>query len=197
MSQALYREEWMNDEELIQALISGDESAGVFLVSRFAPRILGYCSLIARDLAETDRELLCERAVEKAVDKIDRFDSSRGSFPAWLRGILRNELREWRRERPFVAEIQEGAVAAPSSEPAPDQEDLPVEEIVSDLVAKLAVTDQLIIRLRDLEGLPYGSIADALGVQEAACRQRHKRALSRLRDLANSPQTKQPKGGSQ
>jgi len=196
MSQPLNKDEWMNDDELIQALINGDEFAGVFLVSRYAPRALGYCRLIAPDVSETDRELLCEKAVETAVDKIDNFDSTRGSFPAWLRGILRNELRAWRRKSLPVTEIAEGAIAVPTNDQASDQEDLPAEEIVSELLGHLAVTDQLIIRLRDLEGLSYGFIADRLGVNEAACRQRHKRALARLRDLANSQQTPKPKGGS-
>jgi len=197
MSQPLNRGEWMNDDELIQALINGDEAAGVFLVSRFAPRALGYCRLIAPDVSETDRELLCEKAVETAVDKIDHFDSTRGSFPAWLRGILRNELRAWRRKSIPVTDIPEGGISVPTNERASDQEDLRAEEVVSELLGQLAVSDQLIIRLRDLEGLSYGSIADALGVNEAACRQRHKRAVERLKDLADSRQTPRPKGGSQ
>lgn len=197
MSQPLNRDEWMNDDELIQALINGDESAGVFLVSRFAPLVLGYCGLIAPDLSETDRELLCEKAVETAVDKIDHFDSGRGSFPAWVRGILRNELREWRRKKPAMTDIQEEAIPAPTSDREPDEDDLPAEGIVSELLDQLAVTDQLIIRLRDLEGLSYHSIAGALGASEAACRQRHKRAVSRLKDVANSRPNPHLKGGSQ
>jgi DNA-directed RNA polymerase specialized sigma24 family protein len=50
-------------------------------------------------------------------------------------------------------------------------------------LALLSKTDQLMIRLRDYEDLSYDAIATLLEVEAAACRQRHSRALRRLRDL--------------
>jgi RNA polymerase sigma factor (sigma-70 family) len=175
----------MDPDELVRALILGDSAAGAFLVSHYAPQLLGYAALLAGDLSETDRETLCETTVERAVEKIDRFDRSKGSFPGWLRGILRFEVKDWRRHHPIQVAFEEGSmpVEVPSeTSPLRPGEAEPAVS-AAQLLDELAPTDRLIIQLRDIEGLPYAAIADLLKVKDEACRQRHKRAMERLKSL--------------
>ncbi len=178
--------EWMVDDRLVQALLDGDEAAGAFLVSRHAPRLLGYAAVDAPDISETDRELIAERSVDRAVQKIEAFDHAKGTFPGWLRGILRNELREWRRTHPPSSELTETTQGSYAEIDAAQSKSLDAETMLARLLAHLSESDQLMIKMRNLEDLPYAFIAETLGVREEACRQRHKRALDRLRAVGGS-----------
>jgi RNA polymerase sigma factor (sigma-70 family) len=185
MSENPYATEDDLDAQLINSLRDGDGSAAAFLVSRHTPRLLGYAAAVANDISETDRELICEHVVETAAAKIDDFDPTKGSFPGWLRGILRNEIKSWRRRYPATVELDEQAIAAPSDDDQPPSADEPdPSAVLSPLLEQLAASDLLMIRLRDLEELPYSVIAESLGAREDACRQRHRRALQRLALLA-------------
>lgn len=173
----------MDEDELLASLLEGNESAGAFLVSYYAPQLLGYAHVVGPDLSVADRELVCERAVEKAVRRIGRYDPEIASFGSWLRGFVRHEILNWRRGHLPVSELNEetteavdrdGHSAAIGSLPDP-------ETVVKRLIAGLSATDQIMIALRDLEGLPFGEIAARLDATESACRQRHHRALARLR----------------
>lgn len=196
MSEHFYQAEDTYDRELVETLKAGDGSAAAFLVSRHAPRLLGYVAAIANDIPETDRELICERVVETAASKIDDFDPAKGSFPGWLRGILRNEVKSWRRRSLPRVELDEGVVAAdPGEAPPREIEETDPSAALEPLLVQLAPTDRLIIRLRDLEELPYSAIAAALDAREDACRQRHRRARNRLAALAATASTTTPDTG--
>jgi RNA polymerase sigma factor (sigma-70 family) len=185
MSRIPYDNEATGTDELVEALRNGDDAAGAFLVSRHAPLLLGYAGLVASDIPETDREMVCEVTVERAVDRIDQFNPQKGSFEGWLRGILRNEIKAWRRGRTAIDELDESRVAAPTVDaPTEARELVNAPAIVAELLAQLSESDQLIVRMRDLEEVPYSFIARVLDVREDACRQRHKRALERLQSLA-------------
>ena len=190
MSESRYGGEDALDAQLVDSLKEGDGSAAAFLVSRHAPRLLGYAAAIAVDITETDRELICERVVETAAAKIDDFDPAKGSFPGWLRGILRNEVKSWRRRSPATFELDEHAVAAPPDEDPPREvAETNPSAVLAPLLEQLAPAERLIIRLRDLEDLPYSAIAATLDAREDACRQRHRRALKRLAALAATGST--------
>ncbi|HVC78227.1 MAG TPA: sigma-70 family RNA polymerase sigma factor [Candidatus Micrarchaeaceae archaeon] len=173
-------------DRLIVELRSGSEQAGAFLVSQLAPMLLGYARLLAVDLSETDRELLCERAVERAVDRIDRYSADKGTFPGWVRGILRNEVRTWRRSMPQSVDFDEDFPLPRDNEETAESSGASQDAVtvVEQLLDALAPTDALIIRLHDIEQLTFKAIAAQLDVREDACRQRHHRALARLRKLS-------------
>jgi RNA polymerase sigma-70 factor, ECF subfamily len=176
----------LDENELIEQLKRGVEMAGPILLSRIAPRLLGYANLIAADLPQADREMLVENAVEDAIRKIDRFDPEKGTFPAWVRGFLRYAVKEWRRANPAGAALD--LDRAPGLAAPPDQG---VEAPASPEVAAIAAlvltspeTDQLLLRLRFAEGLSHRQIAERLGVTEGASRKRLERVLGRLRERA-------------
>lgn len=172
-------------DDLISRLENGDENAGPFLVSLVAPSLHGYARAIAGDLSDTDRERICELALERAVRRIDRFDPTKGSFLRWLRTFVRHEAGNWRRSNHALNELDENAVAS-DVEPEQLPEWRNAVAAIQHAVQGLSPTDQLIIDLRDREALSYADIASRVGATEDACRQRHLRALRRLKRAAES-----------
>ncbi len=174
----------MNTQTLVASAQQGEWLAGPLLVSRYLPRMLTYGRILAPDASEPDVEHICERAIERAVRRVDRYRPERGSFAAWLRGFLRHEVLEWRRTGHATVPLPD-SIAVPDP---PDDEELSIEirDSLARAVGQLKETDQLIIGLRDVEQVPYEHIASRLAVNVEACRQRHLRALSRLRRIAET-----------
>jgi RNA polymerase sigma factor (sigma-70 family) len=174
-----------DEAELLEAVRTGEPSAGPVLVSAVAPGLLPYAHSIASDLTTTDIELLCEVAVERAVEKIERFDPTRGTLSAWVRGILRMEIQAERRKRGAAPlPLREDLVAAVAAPPRVQEIPEEVVAAIGNLVRLLRQTDQIILQLRSAEEMPYQAISALLGADEAACRQRHLRACRRLAALA-------------
>lgn len=168
-------------DEVIRALREGSRWANTAMVTVVSPVLLGYAASVAHDLSSTDHEIAVERAIRRGVAQIDRFDRSRGTFPAWLRPFVRNEINEMRRQRGSMMEpLRDDAQEAEQPPPPSPEKELAVAALKSALES-LSDTDQLIILLRDYEQLDYDSCADRIGgVSAAACRVRHHRAVRRL-----------------
>jgi RNA polymerase sigma factor (sigma-70 family) len=180
LSQAAYNNRGMQNDDLVESLLDGDESAGAFLISRFAPLLLGYARLLGPDIPEADLEILCETAVEQAVNRIDRYDKTRGAFGSWLRGFVRHRVLQWRRDHVPTSELDEALLAAPTAEEPPQNDPPDAVLTLHRILEAVSPADRLIISLRDIEALPYAFIAEKLDATEEACRQRHRRALARL-----------------
>ncbi|MEV6623851.1 sigma-70 family RNA polymerase sigma factor [Amycolatopsis sp. NPDC051106] len=172
-------------QTLVDLAKAGVPEAGPYLVSLCGARLTHYASLIAPDLSAADREKVCEKAVELAVERITKFDGSRASFESWLRGFVRNVLRtQYRAGREIPTDPLE--MPEPRSEAGRPATQDSLNRRINDLVTNLSQTDQLIIQLRHYEALTYDVIAELLEVNPTACRQRHARAIGRLRHLIQS-----------
>jgi RNA polymerase sigma factor (sigma-70 family) len=177
----------MDDDELIRAARENEPYAGAFLVSVYGPKLAGYCRSIASDLSDTDREHVIAVGIERAVRRIETYDPARGSLLAWLRPFVRHATQDWRRSNLQLANVDIGALAEVTDIPAPSP---PTAETVSsateaviDAIPKLSTADQIILVLRHYEMYSVQDTADILKITADACRQRHHRALKRLRRL--------------
>lgn len=165
------------EAELVAKARRGEASAAPFLVSCFGERLLGYARAHAPDLSDADREQIVELSVEAGVRAIDKYDASKGSLEGWFRGQVRFRTLSWRRGHPRIAEIPDD-----SAVPAPELASS--ESAISALraaIGRLSHDDQLILALRNTEQIAFAEIAQRLGTSEEAARQRHHRAVSRLR----------------
>jgi RNA polymerase sigma-70 factor (ECF subfamily) len=171
---------------LIEQIRQGDETAGAVLVSIVAPRLLGYADLIGPDLPEADREMAVETAIETAIRRIDRYDESRGTFPAWVRTFVKHAVNDWRRRHPDGAPQELAGEPEQPAEPPDDADELVNPETVAlaAIVLSESEPNQLLIRLRFVEGLTHAQIAERLNVTEATSRKRLERLLARLRRTA-------------
>jgi RNA polymerase sigma factor (sigma-70 family) len=169
------------DDDLLRAARDGDDRAGAFLVSLYAPRLLGYARTIASDLNDADREMVCERAVELACRKIGDFDATKGSFAGWLRGFVRFGVLNWRRSSIATVDSPIESLDPPDSTPATP---LPEPDVraaqLAQAVRELPRQDQLLVALRYREQLPTSEIASRLGLSDDSVRQRLTRLRRRL-----------------
>jgi len=176
----------MDLEKLLTALRDGEDWAGPALVTLLMPMLLRYVEEIGSDMSQSEREEAVESAVLRSVDRIEQYNPDQASFPSWVRGFLRYAVADCRRKKGGIAEVPlDEALDLVSEDPA---ESVDTDEATHGLVwplLQLDVTDQVIIALRDFEGLTYAQCAERIGggVTEGACRVRHFRALKRLRDL--------------
>lgn len=178
--------------ELVNRARAGAPDAGPSLVSLCGARLAQYAHLVAPQLSDADRDEICERAVEHAVERIELYDDARGSFETWLRGFVRREIYELSRRVPSIAvatdQLEHLAVPSVTAQyHEPGNQTGFLQKLAHELkllIESLSETDQLMLMLRDYERLPYSSIAQRLGVSESACRQRHLRALARLRQMS-------------
>jgi RNA polymerase sigma factor (sigma-70 family) len=177
----------MNVEVLVEAARRGDRWAGPALVTLITPMLATYAGELGPDLTTYERETAIETAVLRSVERLDRFDPERGTFPSWVRGFLRYAVSDVRRKKQGVSEQLVADIPIGSVE---DREsDVEVENSPASLLGwellRLSVTDQVIIALRDFEQLSYESCAERIGggVTAGACRVRHLRALRRLERL--------------
>lgn len=171
---------------LIEQIRQGDETAGAVLVSIVAPRLLGYADLIGPDLPEVDRELAVDKALQTAIRKIDQYDESRGTFPAWVRTFVKHAVNDWRRRHPDGAPVKLVGEPEQPAEPPDDATELvnPQTIAIAAIVLSESEPNQLLIRLRFVEGLTHAQIAKRHNVTEAASRKRLERLLARLRRTA-------------
>lgn len=190
------------DEDLIRAAQAGQDHASAFLVSRYGPLVLGYCRDLAPDLSDADCECIVEIAIETAVRKIDRFDPARGRFGSWIRTFVLNAVRDWRRGHARLDSLDDDERRGPApatdalgipmtADPQathPDNEGVserlaPALEAVLETLPKMRPNDQVIIAMRNIEGRSVEATAASLKISPDACRQRHHRAMKRLKEL--------------
>lgn len=180
------REEDVSVEELLRLLREG-KPAGALLVSILGPSMTRYARTRATDLSDADLEAASELAIEKAAARVHLFDPSRGTFEAWVRGFVRNEVRNLRRASRSILQFLEEAFRLPDADEL-DIFDQPAAREGADRVATslagLRPGDVEILMLRRGQRLAYSKVARSLRISEPAARQRYLRALRRLRELA-------------
>jgi RNA polymerase sigma-70 factor (ECF subfamily) len=106
----------------------------------------------------------------KAYYALDRFDIGR-SFRPWLLQILRNQCRDMlrRRKAGFDVERMDGIMAErlPStSSPEKDHRRAEAREVLWKGLGRLSVDHREVLVMKELQGLNYAEIAEALGVPE-------------------------------
>jgi RNA polymerase sigma factor (sigma-70 family) len=146
--------------------------------------LLGYCRSLTPDLSDVDREMICEQAVEIAVRKIDVYDPGLGTFPGWLRGFVRNTVKNWRRaEGQRHPDHVEDLVltAGPPLAPVATPQTQAAAAALKKAVRALPEPDQVYLNLRYQQGLPTKQIAQLLGKSDAAVRQRLSRIQRHLK----------------
>lgn len=140
---------------------------------------------------DQDAADITQEVFMRAFRKLDRFEG-RARFTTWAYGIMLNIVRShWRRaKRRTVLPLPGGGAESDSSRTDPPAtNDGPAEvaerhEQVEDVRAAIAELDEHlreIIVLRDIEGLSYEELAEALGLEAGTVKSRLHRARQALR----------------
>jgi RNA polymerase sigma-70 factor (ECF subfamily) len=175
-----------NDTELFSAWMAGQADAGRTLISRHYPRILSFfCSKVpaeaARDLTQSTFETLCANA------KSFRGESS---FVTYLFGIarwklvdhLRREGKQRERFDPLRDSVEDLRVERSLGSLLQDRRD---EMTLVLALRKLPLDDQIILELRDYEGLTGRELAEIYGVKRTTMTARLSSARRRLAALVS------------
>ncbi len=172
----------MQDLELLRAWGDGDAAAGQELVRRHYASIYAFFlgkveRQLAEDLTQQTFEVLCRRRDEFRGDSAVR---------TFLFGIARNKL-----VRHFERRKSDRARFDPRGDPPPEV-GLPGtltslfaardrEMLVVQALRRLPLDDQLLLELKDYEGLTARALAQILGVPPGTVASRLHRARGRLR----------------
>jgi RNA polymerase sigma-70 factor (ECF subfamily) len=176
-----------DDRELVAAAARGDRDAYDELVRRHQGAMVNLAR--AMTAGDADAEDLAQEAFVRAWKSLGRFRGE-SSFRTWLHGIAVNVIRTHRGRLSRLRRY--------FHMPAAGTDDDPLERAsVGDGIEAAAVMRQAIDRalgalppelreavvLRDVQGLEYKEIADALGIPIGTVESRIFRARQRLRPL--------------
>lgn len=179
----------MRDDEqaLVARLRAGDPSAYAQVVDAYKDRLVTVIARVAG--AGPDAEDLAQDTFLKAFGAIGRFDGRSALF-TWLYRIAVNTARDWndhRRRRPAVPlHGPEGLLHEPADPGGPPDEAAVRREeraAVRRALQRLPEPFRTTLVLREMEGLSYEAIAEALDVSIGTVESRIFRARCKLRAL--------------
>ncbi|MFI5533031.1 RNA polymerase sigma factor [Kitasatospora sp. NPDC051853] len=164
------------EERLVVAAQEGDEASIAVLVSGAYPHVRRFAfSLCA---SSQDAEDAAQDAMIVLFRKVGTLRAS-AALASWMFRIVRNECL--RRARHLV----HSADAAPEAFVPSAEEDalagLEVERVAA-AVAALPDDQRRVLIMRDVQGLPGRTVADALGLSTAAMKSRLHRARAAVRE---------------
>ena len=170
----------MGDGELIDRLRRREQSGLEELSRRYGPLMRYILSPILPD--EQDREeCLCEAAL-LVWNKIDAYDSQKGSWTTWLTVLTRNAaLNRARGQRGGAEELSD---RLPSEEDSPEEALLRKERlaVLREAIRRLPWKEQLLFYRKYYYCQPTAQMATELGMTERAVEGRLYRIRKKLRE---------------
>lgn len=164
-----------DEQNLVKQAQGGDREALGKLWDQITPKLFGYLVNILKDkvLAED----IFQTTWLKALEALPQFRFRGTSISAWIFAIARNECRQHWRKGKRETEFIDNHV-----EPVGDfSEQVNDSLMVSQVLNKLSLDDQELLRLRYIADLPVNEIAKVLNINFVAVRVRLHRALFRAR----------------
>ncbi len=180
------------DRELIEAIRAGDPTAYRGLVERYQGRVYGLMCGMVKDREEA-RDLTQEVFI-KAYKNLDRFRLE-SSFYTWIYRIGMNlaidHLRKFSKRR--ASEYDDGIASRDSDgglaeghtrgDPGRNLERKQLNETIMSALQKLSEDHRQVILLREIEGLSYKEIAEALEIPEGTVMSRLYYARRKLQQV--------------
>jgi RNA polymerase sigma-70 factor (ECF subfamily) len=174
------------DEELVAAVLGGDDSAFGELSRRHKTRVFGLVSRFARNSA--DLEDICQDVFIQAFFKLGQFRRD-SPFEHWILRIATFKCYDYlRRKRRDRVDLSVDALLVSGYEPRAPQP-APVSPDVERLyaaLAQLSAKERLVITLLELEDRSVQEVANLTGWSVANVKVRAFRARAALRKLLDS-----------
>ncbi len=178
----------MEDPELIKKILGGDSAAYADIIRKYQGRILRLCASMLSD--EKEAEDAAQEIFLKGFYALGRFKSN-ASLYTWLYRIASNHCldllrKKSRRRTGSWDELSERLgdeaekLISGRDDGSGNQRQM---ELVQEVLERLEPDYRLILTLREMEGLHYEEIAQALNCTLDAVRGRLKRAREQFRDI--------------
>lgn len=187
----------LSDLDAVERARAGDHQAFRVLVERYQGRAYGLALRVLRD-EEQARDAVQE-AFFKAYRSLDRFEG-RSGFYTWFYRVVMNLCLDAKRREPagrLVEWDEEHAVQTPvgtgldavdpgyqrSTSPAVELERAELRQAVQQAIEDLPDDARRTLVLREVDGLSYAEIAEALGIPKGTVMSRLHHARRRVRAL--------------
>lgn len=180
----------------VRAAQHGDEEAFRHLYDLYFDRI--YSFIFFRIHHKEVAEDLTEDVFIKSWTRISSVQAE--SFGGWLYSIARNTLIDHYRKQKDTVDLSEIEDLIESPQNVVDETDLQLnQKILLDLIRKLTPEQQIIMKLKFLEGMENEEISEMISKSEGSIRVVQHRAIQRLQELmaehlagrSNAPSPKQ------
>ena len=175
-----------SDADLVQQAQRGRREAFGLLVERHQDYVYNsVCYLVG---SGQDAEDIAQEVFVSAYKALGRFEG-RARFTTWLYGIMLNSVRSyWRRCRKMTVlsagggDEDDPAAQVPAKQDGPAEMSMRAERVQAVRAAIAGLSDDLreIIVLRDIQGLSYDELAEALELPDGTVKSRLYRARQEL-----------------
>ncbi len=197
----------MDEKSILAKARKGDIKAFEHLVSSYERRV--YLTALHSSASPEDAADITQEVFLRAWRSIESFRGDSG-FATWLFRITANMCVDFARRKQSQPQTQPIEMEDEAERPLPDTGPTPEEhlenlELGRELAAALEEISEdhrRIVLLRDISGLSYTEIADALEISEGTVKSRLSRARLALRDILlrrgnilRSPASKSTEGG--
>ncbi|MGD9345576.1 MAG: sigma-70 family RNA polymerase sigma factor [Candidatus Aminicenantes bacterium] len=175
----------MDEKDLVQKSQEGNEDAYGVLVERYKTKVfnMAYSLTLNREVADD----LAQEVFIKAFYALPGF-KGKAAFSTWLHQITVNHARDYLRKSsrikqvPFEETKSEHSGHEDEAEKREREEELAWrKKIVHETIASLPPKYQIILSLRDIQGLPYEEISRVLKISSGTVDSRLHRARKMLK----------------
>jgi RNA polymerase sigma-70 factor (ECF subfamily) len=171
--------ETSEEEQWILRARAGEEAAFAWLLARYRPRVVRLAAHVLRRPAEA--EDVAQEAFIRAFRKIRAFRGE-GRFYTWLYHIVLRVCLDRQRTARWHKEVSDPSQDRPAPVTSPT-EAVDMRLLVARLLDNLSPPMRAALVLRELEGLEYEEIAEALEIPVGTVRSRLNAARAQFRGL--------------
>ena len=175
----------LSDDEIIAAVLAGDDEAFSVLVSRYTAK---YSRFAARMLgSREDGEEALQDAFVRAYRSLRKRDGT-AAFGPWFHSILVNQCRTAATRRANRLRMLVDDEGALEQAIAPAQAGSAEKSEIELAITKLEIGQREVFLMKYVEDMSYDEIAEVTGVGVSALKMRVKRTADRLRELLGEMQ---------
>lgn len=176
----------MQEQEMLELIRQRDPKGAEELLRHYGP-LMRYIICAILPNRQDQEDCLSETAM-RVWEKIETYDSSRGSLTAWLTALTRNGALNYSRNNSHTAPMenqQDILENVPSDKPTPEEEMLRQEqkEAVKRAVGRLSAGEQVLFYRKYYYLQSTAQIASELGTTERSIEGRLYRLKKKLRKL--------------
>ena len=172
-----------DDRDLVTRLKGGDHSAFEELLLKYQDRIYNLCRYMVHDAEEAHDA--AQDAFIKAYGGLKGYRTD-ASLSTWLYRIIVNTCLDYSKKlRPEPLEDEYAVENLPSTQPTPERlyQSKETGRLIEAALRKLPGKLRAVVVLKEIEGLSYEEIADALATSLGTVKSRISRARQELRRL--------------
>jgi RNA polymerase sigma-70 factor (ECF subfamily) len=171
-----------SDGDLVRAALSGEREAFRALVERHGTLVLAY--LVRQTRSASAAEDLAQEVFLTAYQDLARLRNP-DTLRAWLLGIARNKVREWRRGTREDADVSRGESPLDAADATPGPGDRAAANealaVVTDIVNGMGPRYKMVVWMRLVDEMSFREISERLGMKEGTVRMRFSRGAAMLR----------------